>query len=335
MRGFKSRIPHHFAMNEKSKAFKDYKGRVEQLFNFAAVITAGIPALKHQISLFNKNTIHSIPKPDFFEASVNYKIDDFVLKKLEEKGLEQEFIVRLEVLKGKNLNYQDHQNSIVNIIGLDKYKEYYDVFRHQSSEYVGNLLNSTNGYQSKLASYLYLSSFSFFEGYIFDLTVEVFSVNKFSLDPYEVHKAKLDLIDKNTDAKSYKKKLSGSFDKNRIDRYKKYSNLLDSKGYIKPKEILEVSFFKLVLEKLNSLDANGIPDFLEKIFHFTMEEDIKKEFHSIRNNRNNIAHGDKNFSPDLSMVMKVNNTLKELSKKIDSYVVGNLFPISNYYEESQ
>jgi hypothetical protein len=76
----------------RTESFEDYKERVEQIFNFAAVVTVGIPALKQQISLFNKKTIHSIPRPDFFEASVNYKIDDAVLKKLKENDLEQELL---------------------------------------------------------------------------------------------------------------------------------------------------------------------------------------------------------------------------------------------------
>ena len=246
-----------------TNAFIKYKQKVQKTFDFAAVVTTGIPSLKHQISLFRKGEIYSLPRPDFFQATVNYMIDDMVLQKLLDKGLEQNAIQQLHPLKNKSLNYNEYKRSIIGIIGETKYKDFQEVFRHQSQEYVNNLLDSAENYRSSLAEYLYLSSFSFFEYYIKDLCTEVLQKNDFSLDTYAEHRNNLSRLNASEKAPSYRKKLNGSYDKNRIDRYKKYSKLLKQEGYVKPKTILEVSLQKLLLEKLDSLKAKEIPTFLE------------------------------------------------------------------------
>ncbi|MEM7183544.1 MAG: HEPN domain-containing protein [Spirochaetota bacterium] len=132
--------------------------------------------------------------------------------------------------------------------------------------------------------------------------------------------------------KNYRKKLNGAYDKNRIDRYKKYSKLLKEEGYVKPKTILEVSLQKLLLEKLDSLKANEIPTFLEELFHFQIDQTTKDNFQNIRQNRNSIAHGDKKFTPTLNDVIKTNQQLKKLSTEIENYINANLIPLNNYQE---
>src|SRR5699024_5114072 len=139
----------------------------------------------------------------------------------------------------------------------------------------------TQNYQSKLATYLYFSTFSYFESFIMDISKEITSrLKRLEKEEY------FSKFKKEQEILSDMAKLDKEFDKRKIDRYKKFSKSLKGKGYKEPKEIIFSSLLDLYDSRIENLKANEIPIFLEKTFLFTMSEQEVENFHTIRANRN-------------------------------------------------
>jgi hypothetical protein len=191
--------------------------------------------------------------------------------------------------------------------------------------YVDNIEACTKDYQKRLATYLYFSTFSYFESYIIDLSKEVISqFVKLDKENYLLnHKLREDLV-------SYRIKLGKITDSRKKDRYTKFSTKLNSQGYKPPEEIMFSSFIDLFMDKLSDLKANDIPVFLEKYFMYNMNETERQIFHTIRNNRNSIGHGDKAFIPTLSNVIDANKFFKKISAGIDIHTMFHFDKLRNY-----
>ena len=83
---------------KQSTAYKDFKERTQEIFNFAVLVTMSVPVLKQNIKLFNDKKIKRLPDPDYFEPSVVYEISQDTIDTLTERGVEKDKIVKLKGL---------------------------------------------------------------------------------------------------------------------------------------------------------------------------------------------------------------------------------------------
>jgi hypothetical protein len=71
-----------------SNSYLLFKKSIQEVFNFAVIVTAGIPILKETIKIYRKGKINKLPDPDYFEPSVMYEIKGSTLIKLTELGID-------------------------------------------------------------------------------------------------------------------------------------------------------------------------------------------------------------------------------------------------------
>ena len=147
---------------KQSTAYKDFKERTQEIFNFAVLVTMSVPVLKQNIK--------RLPDPDYFEPSVVYEISQDTIDTLTERGVEKDKIVKLKGLLNIPINSSEFKEKVVASIGEDDYKANRNEIKRQSKTYADNLTNCTTNYQSKLATYLYFSTFSYIETFTSYLT---------------------------------------------------------------------------------------------------------------------------------------------------------------------
>lgn len=310
---------------KQSNAFKEFKERTQEIFNFAVLITLSVPTLKQNIRLFNDGTINRLTDPDYFEPSVIYEIKQGTIDDLKGKGVAEEKIEKLTALQGLPLNNKEFKSNVIQAIGEEDYKTYKGIIKRQSKNYIDNISNCTTNYQTKLATYLYFSTFSYFEAFIIDISLEIISgFNKLNKEDYiDNYKPSHDII-------SDMIKLDKVFDASKKDRYVKFSKKLRTDGYVNPEKLVFSSLAEIFNTRIENLKANEIPVYLEKTLVFKMTEDETSTFHSIRNNRNSIGHGGTAFTPHLNDVINANKFFKSLSERIDKHVTFYFFNLKNY-----
>lgn len=310
---------------KQSKAYKEFKLRIQEIFNFAVLVTISVPVLKQNIKLFNEGVIKRFPDSDYFEPSVIYEVTPDTIETLKENGVETEMI---NELIGIRLNSSEFEEKVIKAIGEQAYKSNRNTIKRQSKNYAENILNCTTNYQSKLSKYLYFSTFSYFESFINDLAIEITeSFNQIDSEKY-VNNFKQD-----QNVLSDMTKLDKEYDPRKNDRYKKFSAKLQSQGYLNPEKIIFSSLIDLYNNKIENLKANDIPGFLEKTLFFKMTKEEIQTYHSIKNNRNSIGHGAKNFTPHLNDVINANKFFKSLSERIDKHVAFYFFKLKNFKNE--
>lgn len=188
------------------------------------------------------------------------------------------------------------------------------------------LRSQANGYKENLSTYLFLSSFSFFENYFGTVLEEIFDFNS-SIPSDAVIKERLD---KNTDTKS-KRALKSGYDGRHQQRYEKYSRELKSNDYITPDKLKRIVGFNNLLKTIKELKANQIPEFLINNLKVDISEDEKGKFNTYRQLRNDIAHGDKP-SLTLKKVKEANTFLRKFAAKIDDYLTEHFIKLNNYVD---
>jgi len=313
---------------KQSQAYKDFKERTQEIFNFAVLVTLSVPVLKQNLKLFNDKKIKRLPDPDYFEPSVVYEISEETISTLTEKGLSADKIEKLKLLLNIPINSSEFKSKVIEAIGETDYKSNRNEIKRQSKNYSENITNCTKNYQSKLATYLYFSTFSYFEAFIIDIAIELTN----NIQSVDREKYLID-FQPNQNTISDIAKLDIEFDPRRIDRYKKFSKKLKNQSYINSEKLLLSSLLDIYNNRIENLKANEIPTFLEKTLLFKMTKTESDTFHYIRDNRNKIGHGEKHFCPNLNDVINANKFFKLLSDKIDKHVTLYFFNIKNYIDE--
>lgn len=209
-------------------------------------------------------------------------------------------------------------------------------------EHPDRLKAQINHFEANLSKYILFSSWSFFEFYFKDCMKEL-------LDFYGGKENFLKGIkDLNTD-KINKNKLL--FDKTKKIREKpkkgkelKYKNVLkelDSQEYSFVNELFSswgVKHFVNDIASGNFVSAD-IPDILIDLFGFDIsqkvndygylkEMDLAQTFHSMREFRNKIGHGEIVNIP-FNRVMAYNKFLRQFAVRVDKYLIENYFVINN------
>jgi hypothetical protein len=310
----------------ESKSYASFKTRIQEIFDFAILITISVPELKKNIKLYESKKINRLSDPDYFEPSVRYSITDETILRLQENSVEQKDIDSVRSVLNNEYNNKEFKDRIIELVGEDFYNKNRNILKRQSTSYINDLKTCATDYKQKLATYLYFSTFSYFEAYIIDICKEISS----SFEKVDYKKYIEDNpVDSDT-TKSERNKLGKKFDKGKMDRYLKYSKTLKAKGYLQPSQLMFATLIDYLNTNIEDLKANQIPDFLMKVFLFQMTENDKKTYANIRTNRNSIGHGASNFTPYLSDVINANKFFKKLSKEIDSHILFHFDTILNY-----
>jgi RiboL-PSP-HEPN len=192
-------------------------------------------------------------------------------------------------------------------------------------------LRTRSVYEHRLAAYLLLAHFSFFESFIFDIIAEMVDFHggaeaftsrnerraKQFIGPHPAHIAKL------------KRKLQDSEKASWRDRYHSYARKLADEGFRFPGELFGPYGLKSFVSKVKRMKAHEIPSVLVDALRVGLSAPEIEEYHRIREIRNSIAHGQ---ATSLSMreVVGMNKWLRELAIKISDHFTENFFVIEKY-----
>jgi len=193
------------------------------------------------------------------------------------------------------------------------------------------LIERAKPYKSRLAAYLWMSNFSFFEAFIVDAVREMIDFHGGDvgfLSLAERHDKKfLKSIPPNLHAE--KRKLQEYPKKSKLFKYQKYSRALDASGYRFPSSLLSSYGVRMLNSKVGSLKAHAIPELLQQGLHLPIDASQVSRFHEIRNMRNKIAHGE-TVNLTLSRVMRMHEDLHQLAVVVDSHLIEHYFIIEKY-----
>jgi hypothetical protein len=206
-----------------------------------------------------------------------------------------------------------------------------DFFYKSSRTTVDDLLTTEATYEKRLAAYLLLTHFSFFESFVFDIINEMMDFQggaeafasrnerraKQFIGPHPAYIAKL------------KRKLQDSEKASWRDRYRTYARKLADEGFRFPGELFGPYGLKSFVVKVKKMKAHEIPSVLVDALRVDLSEAEIEEYHNIREIRNAIAHGD---APIVSMkdAVGMNKSLRELAIKISDHFTENFFVIEKY-----
>lgn len=186
-------------------------------------------------------------------------------------------------------------------------------------------------YKENLSKYLLLSLFSYFEAYVIDSIKEIFEFHggKDALLRYAHERCKRHVNPVNTEIINNRRKLQDAFSKHKTQKYKKYTKLLKIQDYKFPSELLSPYGILKLSDDLKDLKSVEIPNVLIYGLHLNLSTSDVNRFHSIRDTRNKIAHGE-SLHLDIRYVMNSNKFLRELAVRIDRHIVDNFFVIEKF-----
>jgi hypothetical protein len=194
----------------------------------------------------------------------------------------------------------------------------------ESNNPTTKLRDQADGYKDKLATYLFISSFAFFENYVGTALKEVLQLS-ISVPQATVLKNAL----ANNAGTKAKKILRGGFDQRHVQRYAKYSRELDANSYIEPGTLISTIAVENILRVITDLKANQIPEFLVGTMKMNVSDSDKKSFGTYRQLRNDIAHGD-NPTVTMRKVKEANKFLRKFAAQIDEFLIEHYVKIENY-----
>jgi hypothetical protein len=206
-----------------------------------------------------------------------------------------------------------------------------DFFYKSSRSTADDLLRTETTYEHRLAAYLLLTHFSFFEAFIFDLIQEMIDFHgggdaftlrserraKQFVAPHPAHIAKL------------KRKLQDSEKSGWRDRYRTYARKLAEEGFRFPGELFGPYGLKSFIAKVKKMKAYEIPSVLVDALRVDLSASETEEYHKIREIRNTIAHG-QTTALTMKDAVAMNKKLRELAVKISDHFTENFFVIEKY-----
>lgn len=201
-----------------------------------------------------------------------------------------------------------------------------DHFKNSSFE---ELKGYIPDYRKQLGKYILLSSFSFFESYIQNLILEVIEYHggkdyllDYNWGKIQTAASNQTIQQKSNGLREYKK--GGN-----LDKYRKINKELLGSSFLFPSD-----YFSFIgIQKLISLSIDDgfksvqIPKIIEENFFLKLDDAEVDKFHSIRDTRNKIAHGDSSVEVNLSEATRNNKFLRNLAVKVDKQVVRCYFVI--------
>jgi len=193
------------------------------------------------------------------------------------------------------------------------------------------LLQSASTYEQELAVYVLLSSFSFFEAFVSGAIEELITFHG-GADRFQKRAAKrlherLTIDHKPLQATIVKLRTpeKGS----NLDRYRTASQDLSSKKFRFPGELLASYGIKSMIEDLKKLKAVQIPELLQSAFAVPFTASEVEKFHKVREERNNIAHGNAD-ALDMRKATETGLFLRELAVKTADHLLEHFFVIERF-----
>ena len=185
-------------------------------------------------------------------------------------------------------------------------------------------------YKLKLARYLLLSSFSFFEAYVKDGILEMVEFHGGS-DQFikTAERRALTFVDTSDDnIHDIKRRLQEPEKPVKRLKYEKYSKQLANTDYKFPSELLSSYGVRLLISKVINLKSVEIPELLEHGLHLQIDAN---RFHQIRDARNKIAHGKTDeIKISFQDAMEMNKDLRNFATTIDNHLIDHFFVMEKY-----
>lgn len=253
-------------MRTHTESYKVFKKELDDLWNFALMISYAVPSLNKTIKgVEEKVPDYSLPRPDYF---------------------------------------------------------FYD---NSSNE---DLKKHMGGYKQRLAAYLWLSIFSFFEAYVTNVLDELVCFHGGKSEFIEISekstKKKMNSITEEMFQTVYKGKLHNTYDPLRNSKNITYTRTLLNMEYPFPTEFFSTLGIKFFINQLKDIRAKDIPDVMKNSFNFNMDNQTEKKFLHYKDIRNNIAHG-KPKQLSLIDVKEMYRTLIKLARRFDSHLLKYYF----------
>jgi hypothetical protein len=205
-------------------------------------------------------------------------------------------------------------------------------FYHKSNVFnPTELLRTASTYEQELASYVLLSSFSFFEAFVSGAIEELIAFHG-GAATFQKRGAKRLHQRLTIDHKPFRAtiaKLRTTEKGNAMDRYRTASQALASKNFRFPGELLANYGIKSLIEDTAKLKAVHIPDLLQSAFGVPLTPKDAEQFHKIREERNNVAHGSAG-ALDMRKVTAMSIFLRKLAVKTADHLSGHFFVIEKY-----
>ena len=201
-----------------------------------------------------------------------------------------------------------------------------DLFAHDASS-PEQIRKLAEDYKSRLTSYLWLSSFSFFEAFISGAIQEVIDFHGGETEFIgSVEKRTREAIGKRHSPAIIKSRsrLSGEFAKFKTGRYKDHTAVLQRGGYTFPSDLLASFGVRMLVSKAGELKAAEIPALLAEGLHFPFTEEMLTRYDAYRKIRNDIAHG-KHTHHSLKEAFDLKKNLGELASQVDEHLIANFF----------
>ena len=201
-----------------------------------------------------------------------------------------------------------------------------DDFKHDKSSLETLKSYSKPSYKKRLASYLHISSFSFFEAYVKGAIEEFIQFHGDS-DKFiqrAICRAERHLKDNEDDTKKHRAKLHGPYKKGNSLRYAKHIRQLEELHYRFPTELFSAYGLKTLIARSRDFTAKDIPEIMMDCFSFPLYREAIKRFVSYKDRRNNIAHGNPS-DYKLKEVLDMNEDLKSLASSFDKHLISYYF----------
>lgn len=189
-------------------------------------------------------------------------------------------------------------------------------------------------YKQKLARYIIISSFSFFEAYIEGAIRELIEFH--GGDEKFVKTAELSgrkfLSSMSPEMQKNKRKLQEPIKPGKSLKYAKHTRELLNAGYRFPSELLSSYGVRAIIQKLGNLKSADIPDLIRHGFHLRLDDKTVARFHEIRNARNEIAHGNLGKRKNLSLkdALSMNSDLRDIAVQFDKHLIDHFFVLEHF-----
>jgi hypothetical protein len=206
-----------------------------------------------------------------------------------------------------------------------------DFFFKSNRSTPDDLLKIEPDYESRLASYLLLSAFSFFEAFVSSIIEELIEFHG-GADDFVARsdtRTQRFMAPHSAAISKLKKKVRGAEVGNLRDKYRKFSRLLAEEGYRFPGELLAPFGLRMLIAKLKGLKAFEIPTVLSGALQLKLSSAEIKIFTTIRKTRNRIAHG-KPSKMTMRDAVAMATELRELGTKIALHLNENFFLVERY-----
>jgi hypothetical protein len=206
-----------------------------------------------------------------------------------------------------------------------------DFFHKSNRSTPDDLLRVEPVYESRLASYLLISAFSFFEAFVVGILEEVISFHGGEEDflSRSRRRTRHFMAPHPPVIAALKRKLRGAEAGNLRDKYRKFSRLLSDEGYRFPGELFASFGIKTLVSKVKNLKAYEIPEILSDALQLELTTVETRSLNATRKTRNKIAHGE-HINLTMFDTVKMTTDLRKLATKIADHVSENLLVVERY-----